>query len=67
MRQVLLYGMVKISFCIFSSGGYVNPAVTLGMMIAGKLHIVTGLCYILMHILGAISGAGLVSVSERTN
>ena len=43
-----------------------NPAVTLGVMVAGKLHVITGLCYIVMHILGAVSGAGLVSVSERS-
>ena len=64
MRQDLLYSHNKF-LCLFCSGGYVNPAVTLAMMIAGKLHIITGLCYMLMHILGAISGAGLVSVSER--
>jgi len=54
-----------ISF--FYSGGFLNPAVTIGVVLAGVLNPVTGMCYILMQILGAVAGAGIASVSVNVS
>ena len=64
LQIYLLLPPIFIKSCyLSSSGGYLNPAVSLAVMIAGKLHPIPGTCYILMQIMGAVSGAGLVSVS----
>jgi len=48
---------------LFNSGGFLNPAVTVALMLAGALNPISGVCYIVMQILGVVAGAGLVSVS----
>lgn len=56
--------LIKPPYCYpFCSAGFLNPAVTIGVMLAGVLNPISGLCYILMQLLGAIAGAGIVSVS----
>ncbi|XP_076627699.1 aquaporin AQPAe.a [Colletes latitarsis] len=40
------------------SGGHVNPAVTFGLMIVGKVPIIRGLLYVLAQCVGAIAGSG---------
>lgn len=55
--------MVKLNL-IFCSAGFLNPAVTVAVALAGVLNPITAMCYILMQILGAVAGAGIVSVSR---
>jgi len=42
------------------SGGHINPAVTLGIMVSGKLSLLRGLFYMLAQFLGGIVGAALL-------
>lgn len=42
------------------SGGYQNPAITLGLMMVGRLSILRAFLYMIAQVLGAICGAGLV-------
>lgn len=42
-----------------------NPAVTIGVTLAGILNPLTALFYVFMQILGAVTGAGIASVSMR--
>lgn len=44
------------------SGAMFNPAVTLAMMLAEKLGFLKGVAYILTQCIGAILGAGLLSL-----
>ena len=48
---------------LFYSNGFLNPAVTIGVALAGVLNPITALCYILMQIVGAVTGAAIASVS----
>jgi aquaporin related protein len=45
------------------SGGHINPAVTLGVMVAGQMSIVRGVLYMVAQYLGGIAGAGLLRVA----
>ena len=38
---------------------------TIGVVLAGVLNPITALCYILMQIIGAVTGAAIASVSTR--
>ncbi|MFA9563517.1 MAG: aquaporin [Acidimicrobiales bacterium] len=42
------------------SGGHVNPAVTVGMIIAGKTEAKDAAWYIIGQVLGAVAGAGII-------
>ncbi len=42
------------------SGGHVNPAVTIGMIIAGKTDVKDIAWYIIGQVLGAVAGAGII-------
>ncbi|XP_017766068.1 PREDICTED: aquaporin AQPAn.G isoform X1 [Eufriesea mexicana] len=42
------------------SGGHVNPAVTFGLMIIGKVPIIRGLLYVILQCIGAIAGSGIL-------
>ena len=42
------------------SGCHVNPAVSLAMLISGKLSILDFICYVVAQVLGAFAGAGLL-------
>ncbi|XP_017886127.1 aquaporin AQPAn.G isoform X2 [Ceratina calcarata] len=42
------------------SGGHVNPAVTFGLMVIGKVPIIRGLLYVLLQCVGAIAGSGIL-------
>jgi aquaporin PIP len=42
------------------SGGHINPAVTFGLFLARKVSVNRALFYMIMQVLGAISGAGVV-------
>lgn len=42
------------------SGGHINPAVTLAMMLTGKCSVIRCIFYIISQCLGAVTGAGLL-------
>ncbi|XP_070579411.1 uncharacterized protein [Ptychodera flava] len=42
------------------SGGHFNPAVTLGVMCSGGIHLILGCLYIVFQLVGAICGSALV-------
>ncbi|XP_037954743.1 aquaporin AQPAn.G [Teleopsis dalmanni] len=42
------------------SGGHVNPAVTMGMLVAGRISLVRAVLYIIFQCLGAIAGTAAV-------
>ena len=44
------------------SGGHLNPAVTLGMFIAGGVNVLAAGCYVVVQVLGGILGAAFVLV-----
>ena len=45
------------------SGGHLNPAVTLGVLVSGGVNIVAALCYFIAQLVGGIVGAACVMVS----
>ena len=45
------------------SGGHINPAVTVGVLLAGSISPLLALLYIICQLLGAIVGAGFARVS----
>ncbi|KAG1361329.1 putative aquaporin PIP1-2 [Cocos nucifera] len=47
------------------SGGHINPAVTFGLLLAGKLSLTRALFYMVMQCLGAICGAGVVKGFQK--
>lgn len=50
--------VATVVWCIADiSGGHVNPAVTFGMLVAGKMNLLRGVAFIVAQCLGAITGA----------
>lgn len=53
------------------SGGQINPAVTVGLLVARKISVINALCIIVSQLIGAIAGAALLYASlpgeMRTN
>ncbi|KAG6540094.1 hypothetical protein Mapa_018549 [Marchantia paleacea] len=47
------------------SGGHINPAVTLGLLLGRRLSIPRALLYMVAQVLGGISGAGLVKALQK--
>lgn len=45
------------------SGGQINPAVTVGLLVARKISIINALCIIASQLIGAIAGAALLYAS----
>lgn len=58
-----LAGMMYLT--IHVSGGHLNPAVTLGMMIAGRTKVVPGLVYIAAQLAGACLATAVLYVALR--
>jgi len=48
------------------SGGHLNPAVTLGMIVGGNIAVLKGIFYILAQMVGAIAGSGIVYACTPT-
>ena len=46
-----------------SSGGHLNPAVTLGVLMAGGVNVLAALCYFTAQLVGGIAGAACILVS----
>ena len=46
------------------SGAHVNPAVTAGLMAAGKISVIKGLLYVIVQCLGAIAGSAILKVTS---
>jgi len=42
------------------SGGHLNPAVTLGTVIAGRISVLRGLLYVIGQVLGGVAGSGII-------
>ncbi|ODN03845.1 Aquaporin AQPAn.G [Orchesella cincta] len=42
------------------SGGHINPAVTLGVLVSGKMSVIRGVLYMIAQFLGGIVGAALL-------
>jgi len=49
---------------VCDAGGHINPAVTFGLFLARKLSLTRALFYMVMQVLGAIVGAGVVKGFE---
>jgi len=47
------------------SGGHVNPAVTAGMLIAGRISLIRAIFYVIFQCLGAIAGTAAVKVRKH--
>lgn len=45
------------------SGAHLNPAITVGLLAAGKVTVIRGLLYIIAQCIGAIAGSGVLQVS----
>lgn len=48
------------------SGGHVNPAVTLGMLVAGRVSVLRAVLYIIFQCLGSIAGTAAIRVNIHT-
>ncbi len=50
----------------YYSGGHLNPAITIGVFIAGGLNAIAAVLYFIAQIIGGIVGASFVMVSRCT-
>lgn len=51
----------ELSSCWFCpAGGHLNPAVSLGFVLARKISVLRFLCYVIAQMVGAITGSALV-------
>lgn len=65
-QVALTFGFAITTLCYtigHYSGGHVNPAVTFGLVIAGKCSILQGLANFVAQLLGAFCGAGIIAVT----
>ena len=42
------------------SGGHINPAVTLGLLLANKITVMRAICYMIAQVLGGLVGVAIV-------
>jgi len=59
----LAFGLAVMAIATFTggvSGGNLNPAVSLGLMVGGELEVLKGLLYIVVQVIGAIVGVGVL-------
>ena len=47
------------------SGANLNPAVTCGLLVTGKITIIRAVLYVIAQCIGAIAGAALAKVSQN--
>jgi aquaporin Z len=48
---------VMVSACMPTSGGHINPAITVGFLLTGKIKPVAGIAYIVIQLLGGVVAA----------
>ena len=48
------------SACVVCSGGHINPAVTLGLLLANKISVMRAFCYMVSQVLGGLVGVAIV-------
>lgn len=48
---------VMVSACLPTSGGHINPAITVGFLLTGKIKPVAGIAYIVIQLLGGVVAA----------
>lgn len=48
------------SACVVRSGGHINPAVTLGLLLANKISVMRAVCYMVSQVLGGLVGVAIV-------
>ncbi|KAJ1694063.1 hypothetical protein LUZ63_010761 [Rhynchospora breviuscula] len=56
-------GLEGVAWAI--GGGHINPAVTFGLLVGGKVSLIRALFYMLAQVIGAICGAGLVKGFQK--
>jgi len=68
--RVVLIGAIQgfavvalVSALVHISGGHINPAVTLGLLVMGRIPLVRAAAYILAQCCGGLIGAGLLAAS----
>lgn len=59
-------------FCSFQtlghvSGAHLNPAITVGLLAAGKVTVIRGLLYVVAQCIGGIAGSGVLQVSASSS
>ena len=70
LLTALAFGLVIVAMAYSIgnvSGCHINPAVSIAMLICGKLKIVDFIGYVIAQFLGAIAGAGALSLFIPTN
>ena len=63
LRVAICYGLSygAIMYCLRQvSGGHVNPAVSIAMLVARKVSVARAIFYLLVQIVGGVTGAGLL-------
>jgi len=48
---------VLVSACLPTSGGHINPAITVGFLLTGKIKPVAGIAYIVIQLIGGVAAA----------
>ena len=63
LKVALTFGLAQATLmqCVgHISGAHMNPAITLAMLVTGKMGLARAVCYILAQCCGAIAGAGIL-------
>jgi aquaporin Z len=64
IRYSIFFYVMIFLLKLIDSGGHFNPAVTLGIFLAGSIQLKKALLYILMQLIGGAMAAGIFRVSN---